>query len=53
MLQSQQCSEADDGRVQKFRIHPVHDKAECGVQRAFIYMDGNSLSRTEQTEEEM
>jgi hypothetical protein len=46
-------SGVNDGGVEKLRVAFAHGNPECAVQRAFIYMDGNSLSRAQQTEEEM
>ena len=39
-------SGVNDGGVKKFRVAFAHDEPECAVQRAFIYMDGNSPTRT-------
>jgi hypothetical protein len=47
------CSAVTAGFAKKFRIGFVRDKAERAVHRAFISATRNSLSRTQQTEEEM
>lgn len=46
-------SDVNESGVKKIRVAFARDEAECAVQRAFIYMDRNSLPRAQQTEEEI